>query len=216
MKKEKRELIKNYAQRYALITLGCILYPVGVVLFLQAGGIAGGGVTGIALILNEVTGASTGLLSFIINVPLLIWGWKAFGREFFFSTLYVIMLTSLLTLLCEFIFFDALPAQYGLTLLPLTDNMLINAVAGGAIFGLGMGLIFRCGSSSGGTDIPVKILKKKFRHMRTGVITLITDVAIVGCSVFAYQNNKLETLFFTILSVVVFTVVFDWILYGGN
>lgn len=209
-KKKLRESIKNYI----IITFACILYPVGVVMFMQAGGIVTGGATGIALIINRVTGISTGLMSFLINIPLLIWGWKVFGRHFFLSTLYVIALSSALTWLTESIFFDWLP-QSGTIILPFTDNMLINAVTGGAVFGFAMGLIFRCGSSSGGTDIPVKVLRKKFRHISTGTITLITDVIIVACSAFVFED-KLEVLFFTVLSVVVFTLIFDWVLYGGN
>ena len=216
MEADKKKILKSYAKRYALITLGCVLYPIGVVMFLQAGGLAGGGATGIALIINEATGVSTGLIAFIINVPLLIWGWKVFGREFFLSTLYVIGLSSLLMWLVEYIFFTWLPQSYGLNLLPFTDDRLINAVTGGAIFGFGMGLIFRCGSSSGGTDIPVKVLKKKFRHISTGMITMTTDIIIVACSAFAYKTDTLEVMFFTVLSVVVFTLVFDWVLYGGN
>ena len=216
MTTERRAIVKNYIKRYLIITLGCVLYPIGVVMFLQASGIATGGATGIALIINQVTGVSTGVLAFVINVPLLLWGWKVFGRDFFVSTLYVIALSSLLMWLTEYIFFNLLPEVYGINILPFADgDRLINGVTGGAIFGLGMGLIFRCGSSSGGTDIPVKVLKKKFRHISTGTITMVTDIIIVACSVFAYED-KLPVLFFTVLSVAVFTLVFDWVLYGGN
>ena len=52
MDRAKKAVLKDYAKRYALITVGCILYAVGVIMFLQAGGLAGGGVTGIALIVN--------------------------------------------------------------------------------------------------------------------------------------------------------------------
>ena len=192
------------------------MYAVGVILFLQAGGLAGGGVTGIALIVNEVSDFSTGITAFILNVPLLLWGWKVFGRDFFLSTLYVIALSSLFMWLLERAFFDWIPEAYGKELLPFTGNFLINAVTGGAIYGLGMGLIFRCGSSSGGTDIPIKVLRKKFRHVSTGTITMVTDLIIVACSVFAYRENTLEVLFYTVISIVVFTVVFDRVLYGGN
>lgn len=192
------------------------MYAVGVILFLQAGGLAGGGVTGIALIVNEVSDFSTGITAFLLNVPLLLWGWKVFGRDFFLSTLYVIALSSLFMWLLERAFFDWIPEAYGKELLPFTGNFLINAVTGGAIYGLGMGLIFRCGSSSGGTDIPIKVLRKKFRHVSTGIITMVTDLIIVACSVFAYRENTLEVLFYTVISIVVFTVVFDWVLYGGN
>ncbi len=216
MKSEKRLKTEDFIKRYLIITLGCVLYAAGVVIFLQAGNLAGGGATGIALIINEVTGFSTGITTFIINVPLMLWGWKVFGKEFFFSTLYVIAFSSLLMWLADKAFLEWIPEIYGKNFLPLTNNMLINAVTGGALFGLGMGLIFRCGSSSGGTDIPVKVLKKKFRHISTGIISMISDVLIVACSVFAYKENTLEVLFFTVLSVVVFTFVFDKVLYGGN
>ena len=193
-----------------------MLYPAGVVLFLQAGGLGGGGATGIALIINRLTGVSTGIIAFVINVPLLLWGWKVFGRGFFISTLYVIGLSSLLMWITEYVFFEVLPQVYGEEFVPFTTNKLINAVTGGAIFGCGMGLIFRCGSSSGGTDIPVKVLKKKFRHISTGIITMTSDIIIVVCAAFVYEGDKLEMLFYTVLSVVVFTLMFDWVLYGGN
>ncbi len=216
MDRAKKAVLKDYAKRYALITAGCILYAAGVIMFLQAGGLAGGGVTGIALIVNEVSGFSTGITAFILNVPLLLWGWKVFGRDFFLSTLYVIALSSVLMWLTEHIFFNWVPERWGEELLPFTQSMLINSVTGGAIYGLGMGLIFRCGSSSGGTDIPIKVLRKKFRHISTGVITMVTDLVIVACSAFAYRENTLEVLFYTVISIVVYTVVFDWVLYGGN
>ncbi|MDE6691663.1 MAG: YitT family protein, partial [Clostridia bacterium] len=77
-----------------------------------------------------------------------------------------------------------------------------------------MGLIFRMGATTAGTDVIVKILRKRFRHIKTGMISLVTDMTIVGCSFFVhYDINKL---FYTALHVVVFTVVFDWVLYGGN
>ena len=133
MDKSKRAILKNYLKRYAVITAGCVLYAVGVVVFLQAGGLAGGGVTGIALIVNEVSGFSTGITAFILNVPLLLWGWKVFGRDFFLSTLYVIALSSALMWLAESIFFEWVPGSTGEELLPLTNDWLINAVTGGAI-----------------------------------------------------------------------------------
>jgi uncharacterized membrane-anchored protein YitT (DUF2179 family) len=92
--------------------------------------------------------------------------------------------------------------------------MLLSAVFGGAIFGLGAGLIFRMGGSTGGTDIPVKILRKKFRHIKTGMISMTSDIIIVTLSFIVFHD--LEVLFYTIVSVVVFTFIFDWVLYGGN
>ena len=60
------------------------------------------------------------------------------------------------------------------------------------------------------------MLKKKFRHISTGIITMTSDIIIVVCAAFVYEGDKLEMLFYTVLSVVVFTLMFDWVLYGGN
>lgn len=203
--------VTEFFRKYSIITLGCVLYAFGVTAFLEAGDLASGGATGIALIISHLinmsgaTGWNSGILVFIINVPMFILGWIYFGKNFFFSTLYTVGLSSALMWL-----FSLLLGEY----LPFTENPLINAAAGGAVFGLGMGLIFRMGSSSGGTDIPVKILRKKYRHIQTGLISMVSDVIIVASSYFVYCD--LEMLFYTIVSVVVFTLVFDWVLYGGN
>ena len=85
MDDNKKLLLKDFLKRGLMITIGCILYPVGVVIFLQAGGLATGGATGIALIVNKLTGFSTGVTAFLINIPLMLWGLKVFGRRFFLS-----------------------------------------------------------------------------------------------------------------------------------
>lgn len=177
----------------------------GVALFLDPASLASGGVTGIAIILNYVFGWKTGVTIAVINVPLFLLGWKFFGKKFFFSTVYSTLLSSLLIELWNL----AMHAY-----LPVVDNILIESVAGGALFGIGMGLIFRMGSTTGGTDIIVKILRKKFRYLKTSVISMSMDVMIVAASFFVIRD--VEILFYTIISIVVFTLLFDWVLYGGN
>jgi uncharacterized membrane-anchored protein YitT (DUF2179 family) len=214
---EKKEIIKSYVKKYAITTLGCILFSLGVSLFLDAGGLSSGGVTGIAIIIRHILVhfgieyIETGLISAIINIPLLIIGTLYFGKKFLCSTVYSTILSSLLMILWKYIFKDYLP---------ITDNLLINAVFGGAIFAVGAGLIFRMGGSTGGTDIPVKILRSKFRHIKTGFISMTSDMIIVASSYIVFKllgdGNSLDKFFYTIVSVVVFTLVFDWVLYGGN
>lgn len=211
MKKFKlnKKIVLDFIKRYSIITLGCVLYAVGVSLFLEQSDLSAGGATGIAIIINHIFPAlDTGLLIMIINVPLLILGAFFFGWKFTFSTLYTVGLSSLLMWVCSVVAEPYLPIVKG------DYAKLINAVTGGVLFALGMGLIFRMGSSTGGTDIPIKILRKKFRHIQTGIISMITDIIIVTSSFFVFKD--VETLFFTVLSVVVFTLVFDWVLYGGN
>jgi uncharacterized membrane-anchored protein YitT (DUF2179 family) len=214
---EKKKILFDYLKRYAIITIGCIFYSLGVSVFLDAGGLSSGGATGIAIIIHHVleyfgiTALDTGVILIIINIPLLVIGTIHFGKNFLASTVYTTVLSSLLMTFWKYIF-----AAY----LPITQNMLISAVFGGALFAVGAGLIFRMGGSTGGTDIPVKILRKKFRHIKTGMISMVSDIIVVAASYIVFyalgDADSLDVLFYTIVSVCVFTTVFDWVLYGGN
>lgn len=202
---DRKKTIKNLLIRYAVITFGCAVYSLGVALFLDPLNLAAGGVTGIAIMLNFGTGWNVGWIIVAINVPLLVLGAIFFGRNFTLSTLFSTLLSSLFIEFWAFCLKDYIPA---------TQNYLIAALVGGGLFGLGLGVIFRMGSSTGGTDIIVKILRKKFRFMRTGVISMIIDVLIVSASAFVYQDFELTC--YTVISIVVFTLCFDWALYGGS
>ncbi len=206
--KNKAEILK-FVKRYAAIIFGCVVFALGVTLFLDANNIASGGVTGIAIILNFVTKdvpwLNTGIWIIIINVPLFILGWIFFGHRFILSTVFSTVLSSLLVWVFEIAF---------KSFLPITENVLISSVLGGALFGGGLGLIFRMGSTTGGTDIVVKILRKKFRHIRTGIISMIIDMIIVWFSAIVYRDFELVC--YTVVSIVVVTIAFDWVLYGGN
>jgi len=202
---KNKDKIFGFLFKYAGITLGCLIYSVGVALFLDANRLAAGGVTGIAIIINHLTGWNTGLLIALINIPLFVAGAVFFGKKFIISTIYATLLSS------------ALIAVWGLSLeafLPLTENLLIASVVGGALYGAGLGLVFRMGGTTGGTDIIVKVLRKKFRHIKTGVVSMLIDAVIVTVSAFIYKD--FELIFYTAVSIVLFTVTFDWVLYGGN
>lgn len=197
----------NFIKKCAMILSGCIIYSLGVALFLDPGAIASGGVTGIAIIVNYVTGdlIGTGWIILIINVPLFIIGAIFFGRNFIIST---VIATGLSSGLIELWAYTVAPHM------PEMENSLIPAVVGGGLFGGGLALIFRAGSTTGGTDIIVKLLRKKFRHMKTGVISMVIDMIIVAVSGIIYRD--VELLILTALSIIVFTAVFDRVLYGGN
>ncbi len=205
----KKKAVKEFLFKYAAITLGCVVYSLGVALFLDAKEVAAGGVTGIAIVVSYLFDminfpVNTGIIIFVINIPLLILGFIFFGKNFTLSTLYSTFLSSLFIFLLEEVI--KVPA--------VTDNIAIAAVVGGALFGGGLGLIFRMGSSTGGTDVIVKILRKKIRHVKTGVISMGVDITIVCISAIVYRDFDL--MFYTILSIALFTLFFDWVLYGGN
>lgn len=199
--------------RYGVISLGCVIYAMGVALFLDANDLASGGVTGISITINFLLEKftalknNTGTIILIINVPLFVLGAIFFGKKFLISTLYSTGLSSLLIWLFEFLFTKFYH-------LPIVENTLLAGLIGGALFGFGLGLIFRMGSSTGGTDVIIKILRKKFRYVRTGVISLTIDAGIVLASAFVYQN--IEFTCYTVISIIVFSATFDCVLYGGN
>ncbi|MDE6868739.1 MAG: YitT family protein [Clostridia bacterium] len=208
----KKKKALEFLKRYSIIVLGCIIYSAGVSFFLDANHIASGGVTGIAIIISyllqptPVAGIlNTGILIIIINVPLFILGFIFFGKGFTLSTLFATVLSSALIEVWNF----ALKK-----FIPVTDNVLISSLVGGALFGIGLGLIFRMGSTTGGTDIVVKLLRKKFRYIKTGVISMVIDIIIVCASFAAYRDFDL--LCYTVISIVIFTLTFDLVLYGGN
>jgi len=212
---KNKENVKKFIIRYAIIILGCVIYSLGVSLFLSPSNLAAGGVTGIAIALDyaiHLTGLDPQILDVstiivVINVPLFILGAIYFGKKFTASTLFSTLLSSALIMLWDYLFANFFP-------LPFPDNTILAALFGGAMFGIGLGLIFRMGSTTGGTDIVVKLLRKKFRYIRTGLISMIIDIVIVCISAIIYKDFELTC--YTIISIVVFTGMFDWTLYGGN
>lgn len=195
----------DFLKRYALIIVGCIIYSLGVALFLDPKNLASGGVTGIAILLHYATGFNTGIIIIIINVPLFILGAIFFGRNFTLSTIFSTIVSSLFIELWNLVL-----KKY----IPVTDDLLLSSLIGGALFGAGLGLVFRMNSTTGGTDILVKILRKKFRHIQTGIISMVIDAIIVASSALVIKDFDLMC--YTFISIVAVTICFDFVLYGGN
>ena len=210
VKPSKKKIALDYTVNYLIITLGCIIYSLGISMFIKPVDLSSGGMTGISIILSTFIPIDQGILLIILNAPMLVLGLVFFGWKFLISTGYATVVSSLLMTLWTYLF------ETVAGILPLAGgDVIANAITGGALFGIGMGLIFKMGASTAGTDVIVKILRKKFRHIKTGMISLITDMLIVTCSLFV-NGYDVQKLFYTALSTVVFTFVFDWVLYGGN
>ena len=94
---EEKKTVKRELMDYLLITVGTVIYGIGVSLFLDPNNLAPGGVTGIAMILNRLSGLSTGTGILLINIPILAVGLWKFGFRFLLSTLYATFLSSLFT-----------------------------------------------------------------------------------------------------------------------
>ncbi len=194
-----RKRIRRKVQSYLMITLASLAYAAGISLFLDPNDLAPGGITGIAILIGRLTGAGTGMLILLLNIPLLILGVWKFGWKFILSTFYAIFAISVAT--------DVL-APVG----ALTREPMLAAVAGGTLVAAALGVVFRAGATTGGMDIVIKVLRLKFPHMRTGSLFMITDVMIASLSGFVFGN--LEVVLFALIAIFVMSRVLDMVLYG--
>ena len=196
-----RKNILNEIKNLILIAVAALIYAVGISLFLDPNQLAPGGVTGIAVILNRLVNVETGTLYFLLNVPIVILGIWKFGFRFIAKTAYAIVMVSALTNLL---------APVG----ALTDDLLIAGAVGGVLTALGIGLIFKAGATTGGTDIIIKILRLKYRHLKTGFLFLCSDIIIVTISAIVFRN--VEVAFYALLTVIISGKALDYVLYGGD
>lgn len=121
---------KDYLQEYALIVVGSVIYAAGFRFFYYPNDIIAGGVTGIAMIINYLTEIPVGVINIVINIPLFILAWRAFGLKFIVGSFVATMLSSVLM------------DVFALIPISVTDNLLLAAIYGGVIYGLGLGLIY--------------------------------------------------------------------------
>ena len=150
--------------------LGCALFGLGLNLFLIPHGLNAGGLSGLAILLHHLIGVGTvGTISALMNIPLFFLAGMKIGKKFFVG--------SLLGMLFSTVFIDLfafLPA-------PETEP-LISALYGGVICGFGLGFVFSTGVSTGGSDIIVRLLKLRWRHVPIGAINICFDLAVAFLS----------------------------------
>ncbi|MGI6716042.1 MAG: YitT family protein [Eubacteriales bacterium] len=200
------KLGKKILVNFIIMTLGAFVYAFGVSVFLEPHNFAPGGVTGIAIIISHFTSLDAGLLVLILNIPLIIAGLIRFGREFLFSTVYSTVLSGvLISAITRFI------NHYSFT--PPQDFLLC-AITGGVIMGVGLGIIFRQGGTTGGIDIVVKFLRQKYRHLKSGVLFIILDSVVVTASAIVYKS--LEMGLYAGIAVFVASIAFNATLYGTD
>ncbi len=198
---EEKKTMKRRVLDYIVITIGAFLYAVSVSFFLDPNSLAPGGVTGIAIILNHITGLETGTWLLVINIPILVLGTWKFGLRFILSTMYCTALTSV---------FVNLLAPFG----ALTRDPFLAALAGGALMAVGLGLVLKSGATTGGTDIIIKLIRLRYAHLKTGRLFLLTDAVIVTLSAFVFQN--IDVALYAGVVVFINSVLLDMVLYGRD
>ncbi len=196
-----KAFLKRQILNYLSITAGAFCFGASVSLFMDPNNLAPGGVGGLAVIVNRLTNIPTGTLIFLINLPILGAGLWKFGLRFLVSTIYATIMCSTFTnLLVPFA--------------PLTENIFLASLGGGIMMAVGLALVFRAGATTGGSDIIVKFLRLKYKHLKSGKLFLITDMIVVSASLFVFDD--VDTILFAMISVLIYSTVFDMLLYGGD
>ncbi len=198
----KNSAIKTI-RRYLLMTFGCLLYASGVALFFSPANLASGGVSGLSIIVNYCfSSISIGTWVAIINVPIMILGIWKLGYKILLPTIYSIAVSSLFINLFE----AYVPV--------ITDDRYLCCIAGAVLVSSGIGTVFRCGSTTGGTDIIVKVIRQRFPHVPTGNIFLFADGTICLLSGIVFRN--IETALISGVALFIQMYVLNTVLYGSD
>jgi uncharacterized membrane-anchored protein YitT (DUF2179 family) len=134
------------ATSYLVIILGAALVAAGFNLFLISHELLSGGISGISMLIGYYTGGNIGLVYFLLNLPLIIWGYFILGSRFIFMSIVSVMFTTW--------FMQIIPTNH------ITEDEILGAVFGGVLIGIGSGISMRVGGSTGGMDIIGSILTR--------------------------------------------------------
>jgi len=182
-----------------MTVVGSTVFALGFSLFLMPNDMNAGGISGLAQVIVEVLGfGSVGTLSILINLPLFILGGIKIGKRFFVGSLIGMVLSSVLI---------DLFAVYAIPNL----EPLMCVLYGGVICGLGLGVVFISGTSTGGSDILIRLLKLKYRNVPIGQISLCFDAAVVVLTGLVFQD--ISKALYTGISVFVTSQVVDAVVY---
>ncbi len=201
MRESLRKKIINL-EDYLAITLGLVMFSLSWTLFIIPAEITGGGVSGIGAVLFFATGIPVGLTYFLINIILVAVAIKVLGASFGIKTIYSMIIVSL-----------GLTLSQGAIKEPLIDDTFLSAVLGGIMSGVGLGIVFSKGGSTGGTDIIAAIIVK-YRNISPGRVILYCDVIIIASSFFVLKS--VDKMVYGYVTMAVVSYALDSVLSGAN
>lgn len=182
--------------------IGAAIYSLAINMFLSPNSISPGGFTGVATVVNYLTTIPTGILLFVLNIPVLILGYLKMGGLFILKTSFVTALVSLVLDLSA----RLLP--------PLETDGILASIFGGILMGAGLSLVLLRGATTGGIDIIAKLINQKHRHLSVGRIILIADGFVVALTALIYKNA--ESALYSIVAIYASTRMMDILLYGAD
>lgn len=161
-----------------LFLIGPIITAFGISVFYLPNKIVSGGVSGISTVLYHIAKIPPGLSFAVLNILFLLISFRVIGRGFVFKTIIGATLISVFVQL-----FSMLP--------PVTEDVILATIFGSLVYGLGIGLTFLAGGSTGGTDILSRLLQHYFPHMKIGKLLLFVDACVIFISLLCFREIDL-------------------------
>jgi uncharacterized membrane-anchored protein YitT (DUF2179 family) len=196
---------RNYLVDVGLITLGIFLMAAGFYYFMVPYNLITGGIGGLAIVIQELFQFDVLVLVYVFNVSFLLLGWLVYGTSFFLKTIlgslvYPVALTMFALL------------EIGYALVPLTDDLLLAVIFSAVLMGGGFGLVIRHGGTTGGADIPIKIIYDYFKiPFSTAVYIVDGTIVVLGTLVFG-----LEIGMYSVVAVFLIGFISDYVVTGGT
>lgn len=182
---------------YLGLVVGSLIFSFAINYFIIANGLAEGGITGVALITHYLFNWPVGLVLAALNLPLVLLSWYKWGFHFIFKTILCVLIVSLSVELFK---------GFGMP----TDDLLLAALYGGVVSGVGIGIVLRCGGTTGGLDIVARWLHEKY-NVNMGTVYFSFDVVVVSVVAVLFGLDKA---LYTLVCLFIFSQVVDRFIEG--
>ena len=196
------ERAKTLTKDLLFFMMGSLLDAVSVKMFTAPNHIVSGGVTGLSVVCNYLFHTPIGVIAFLINIPIFIWAIVDIGYKLVAKTFVATLLSSLAIDLV------------GYVVPPYEGNLMLAAIFGGVLEGVGLALVFTRGGTTGGTDLVARLLGRRFRHLSMGKLMLGVDFVIITIAALAFRS--MESALYALITIFVSTRLIDTILYGTD
>lgn len=199
----KGKLFRKILWDYLIITVGCVLYSITFTVFFHSNNLAMGGFTGLAQVLNHfIPAIPIGTMVFVMNVPLMIIGFKKEGFKLLFASFYAIFITSAMI--------DGINMLYTF---PAMDTLLA-CVFGSVLLGISLGIMMLKAATTGGTELLARLLKYKIHNLSIGKVCLIIDVTVI--CIYAISFRMIESALYGIIAMYISSIAMDAVCYGSS
>lgn len=197
MEKKSTRIIIEFAG----LIIGCLFIGIGLNMFFKPYTIAPGGLSGLSVVISKLTGLSVSAIMLVIGVPLLLFSIKILGKKDAIKTFIGMILLSFIIKITE-----------PLTFVQATQDVLLSAISGGILLGIGLGVVFSVDGSTGGTDLIALMLNRVFPNVSVSkFLTMIDGMVVLSAGI---ANRNLETGLYSAIALYIIVKVIDAIISG--